>query len=921
MANKIKGAGLIAGLAFSFFFVAGCEQAAEIEQFSAGEVSFDITSVIESDEITRSDDGVMTKTEYSGQDETGADVNRNSLYERINWLNTDMIKILCQQAQGDKDANFSITPLTTSANVSNASITPADHKLYWNPNGGDHYFFGLYPSPYMENNSTGADIATASNGTAAKISAKIPASQSVTYDATNNELKPDMAYAYMYAVQKATPGTDIHLSFKPLMNALRFTLKSTTAFPSGLTLKKLELSSTQTGSSLAGNFSATITENGFDPTSGLTVSGGSNTITINLPDGVQLSTTDPLMFTFFTLPMNQTAMKLTLTFSDNSTKVLNLKTGGSDITLHATKKAYINDVGLPWVYTLEVTPTITANYLGKTTTYTVTSYKKISNNSTTKYPVKWNAISYAVDGGTATSTKPAWLPTFKQSDTPSNGNPKDWDIKIAPADRNNPGIAALENEPEKGSEGSPWDLSTHDINGNSISKTTANCYVITGPGWYKFPLAYGNAYKGGSTNTDAYKHTLSSYNSHYLKNFKDANNNNISSADISGIDGVQLVWQDAQNLITTSDLKLSEDKKFIIFHVEKENIREGNAVIAARKGNTTFWSWHIWVTPYVKSNVTLKGKTYMARNLGWCEGGTTTWQPRTCVITFRQNENPSVTKTLTITQTGNTETVLGSSPHYQWGRKDPMIPPIGLSDATQYAANKIWYNASGTASQQVPIKKGPQTIGYGFQNPMTMIYDPRESLPRGTSGSGDSGSGHYYSDWIGNTDTWESNNHYCNLWNYNVNKNGTNLVGLNVVDYNGLAHGKTVYDPCPIGYTIPTPYELANLATFKTSNYLDGYTLYNNSPGTFTSSSTMVGYKINGNFWPANGMRMYLSNDTHVANVGTYGYWFSSGPFNSHMVLSLLEYTPGNPDGYTAGFSIDGGYAKASARSIRCVPE
>ena len=202
-----------------------------------------------------------------------------------------------------------------------------------------------------------------------------------------------------------------------------------------------------------------------------------------------------------------------------------------------------------------------------------------------------------------------------------------------------------------------------------------------------------------------------------------------------------------------------------------------------------------------------------------------------------------------------------------------------------------------------------------------MIYDPKETLPYSGGGT----SGHSYCDWLGDKGTWESNNHYCNLWNYNINKNGTATAGLNVTDYNNLAHGKTVYDPCPIGYTIPTPYELANLATFKVSTFLNGYTLYNENPGTFSSTSTMVGYSVNGNFWAANGMRMYVTDNTHVANVGHYGYWFSSGAFNSHMALSLLEYTPDHPydpsGSKKKGFTIDGSFAKGSARSIRCVPE
>ena len=48
------------------------------------------------------------------------------------------------------------------------------------------------------------------------------------------------------------------------------------------------------------------------------------------------------------------------------------------------------------------------------------------------------------------------------------------------------------------------DLSLFDIYGNGIAKTTANCYVVSKPGFYKIPMVYGNALKNGTTNKSAY---------------------------------------------------------------------------------------------------------------------------------------------------------------------------------------------------------------------------------------------------------------------------------------------------------------------------------------------------------------------------------------------------------------------------------
>lgn len=924
MANKTKGVGLIAGLAFSLFFVAGCEQAAEMDKMSLGEVSFDVIATNESDIITRSDDDVMTKTEYSGKDETGVDVNSSSATERIDWLDTDMIKILCQQAQGDKDANFSITPVSTSGATSNATITPADHKLYWNPNGGDHYFFGLYPSPYMKDNfgngsPTGATIVSASNGTKAEITATIPAVQKVKV--VGNELKPDMAYAYMYAATKATSG-NIHMSFKPLMNAIRFTMRSTTAFPSGLTLTKLELSSTH--NTLAGTFTATI--NTTDTNKGLesvTTSGTpGNTITINVPSGVQLKTDKPLMFTFLTMPLEQTDMKLTLSFSDGSTKTLNLKSGGQPITLAPTKKAYINDVGLPWVYVFSVDPTsISFSYTGgQTKPYTVTSYKQISGSgdNSGKVPVAWSATEYSMDNGTTwVTTKPGAIEVFTTNGTGSN-SAVSYNAKLGPSPRRGAVLDILREADPKGTQSNPYDLSTHTITGGGISKTTANCYVVSAPGWYKFPLAYGNAYKGGQVNTKAFN--TGNTGAYALEKLVKHDNTAITGADISGVSRAELLWQDAENLLTVADISISNG--YVIFHVEKENIYEGNAVIAAKNSSgTILWSWHIWVTPYT-GNVTMRGQKYQARNLGWCDGGEVSWPARNIRVNFKQNES-NLTDNLLLKQTsGGTKTVQGSGPHYQWGRKDPMVPPSGETgtdiDET-YKANKVWYNAAGTASQVIPISDGrPQTIGYAIQHPMEMLWLDRVNLPGYSTGTTPheygnfDGRGWPFSDWIGSDNKYYGTKHYSNLWNYTLNENHFVDVMLTVQTFKDATHHKTVYDPCPIGYTIPLPTELSNLA--KTDNQMGGYPNYSGTQD-ITWSDAQHGVVAGGNLLPANGMRFYLMNNPHVGNVGKYGYYFSSAYCNAHNGLCLIFGYQNYPIQMTSNF------AKGSGRSVRCVPE
>lgn len=68
---------------------------------------------------------------------------------------------------------------------------------------------------------------------------------------------------------------------------------------------------------------------------------------------------------------------------------------------------------------------------------------------------------------------------------------------------NNAHTTALQNAPARGSVDVPYNLANQ-TNGGSTDENTANCYVVNAPGYYSFPLVYGNAIKNGTANTSAY---------------------------------------------------------------------------------------------------------------------------------------------------------------------------------------------------------------------------------------------------------------------------------------------------------------------------------------------------------------------------------------------------------------------------------
>ena len=145
---------------------------------------------------------------------------------------------------------------------------------------------------------------------------------------------------------------------------------------------------------------------------------------------------------------------------------------------------------------------------------------------------------------------------------------------------------------------------------------TANCYVITSPGSYKFKAVKGN-----------------------------------SKTSVGSVGGVALVWETCGNAT-------APEKNSIISAVDYEDnwicfntppsLKPGNALIAARNSDgAILWSWHIWIPQTQIGSDTYKLSTHklMDRNLG----------------------------ALVATSRSGTAEPESFGLLYQWGRKDPFI--------------------------------------------------------------------------------------------------------------------------------------------------------------------------------------------------------------------------------------------------------
>lgn len=363
---------------------------------------------------------------------------------------------------------------------------------------------------------------------------------------------------------------------------------------------------------------------------------------------------------------------------------------GTEWPIGKTVTYKISSSSINWKYTIKINMPNEFTYTGGTLQYSVVLYKE--NGLGEKQSVPWTAEFSEDDGVSWKNTPPDWVTGFTTAG-PGGETPQSYTATVSAqiGTDNSPHTTALQSAIEKGTETAPYNLANQ--TGSSTVQNTANCYVVSAPGYYCFPLVYGNAIKNGTTNTSAY--TSNKTGSNILKTFINHTGDPITSPYIKNNNcqpsKAELVWQDAPGLVT--DIKYEDTGNGrIAFKVDKNTIRQGNAVIAIKDANgTVLWSWHIWVTDEnIGQTIEVtnhQGKKYklMSVNLGWCEGRTETYAERMKYWIRFQSIDPDgiMHQRRLIIQPSASITTGGNHPYYQWGRKDPFPPSNGLANTNK----------------------------------------------------------------------------------------------------------------------------------------------------------------------------------------------------------------------------------------------
>ena len=570
-------------------------------------------------------------------------------------------------------------------------------------------------------------------------------------------------------------------------------------------------------------------------------------------------------YTFYMIPQQLTGLVTAYVHcTDGTTITVPLK---GEWKAGTTRTYKLSQTTSTWTYTLTPTdPSRAANYdETQSQAYGITSYRE-DPVTHQQQAVAWKVVGYSVDGGTTyTTNKPAWLTSLSKTEG-DGGTAADQgtatltkDVTDLLAKRNK----VLKDATALGSASIPYDLSLHNVQGATIARSTANSYVISAPGHYRIPLVYGNAIENGATNANAYiSHapTGTSNEQYVLRAFRDHNNNPITDPWIektngganNGVDGAEVVWADAADLVHLSSTPISHDASgnaFLDFEVKQRDIQSGNAVVAVTKGSggskTVLWSWHLWFAPkdaLDKIPVTNhQGKVYnfTKETLGWKPtqwSGSTYDKARTVKVKVVQTiKNGGVAQETVINITQNPGNVKkGATTLYQFGRKD-AFPGVATSDLK---AGGLTENAGDN-----------MTIVNNIQNPDKF--------------------------YINGSSVW-TNYGYYNLWSADNTVTG----GYNQGNDNPVV--KTVYDPCPVGFKMPannafTGFTTTGLnSTSQSEMNVDGTDDWqqwtNNFGHNFWTNSSKTA-TIN---FPASGFR---SNNVGSLNyVGSIGFYWSAVP-------------------------------------------
>ena len=379
------------------------------------------------------------------------------------------------------------------------------------------------------------------------------------------------------------------------------------------------------------------------------------------------------------------------------------------------------------------------------------------------------------------------------------------------------------------------DLSKVDNAGNArTTRTTANCYLVHAVGDYRIPLVYGNAIKNGAVNTIA-------FNPGTVTNGTDrfVNHNG---------DGITGPWITKSGSGTNAGMGLTAASAELLW-------QDATGLITSVSVNGNFLEFTVGT--YAGGNALIAVKDDSGTILwSWHIWATTeTFASTTAINTGSHTYNVTAVNLGWVPTGGGGKQ--GYCPYYQWGRKDPFIPAAAYNSTTNHTV----YNISNSSVTGITYSGTGVTIADNIKNPTTYYYYSSNYGPVTTT--------------------------YYNMWD------AQNTATNNVTS----ATKKTIYDPCPPGFCVPT----GNLWYYFGGN-ANPTSSKSRSDSNWDSTNKGKTWTLNGAsiYFPAAGYRG--SSSGSLSNVGSYGSYWSVTPYSTYNGRYLLVYSS-NWSWYSAGLA------------------
>ena len=326
------------------------------------------------------------------------------------------------------------------------------------------------------------------------------------------------------------------------------------------------------------------------------------------------------------------------------------------------------------------------------------------------------------------------------------------------------------------------DLSYRTYTGaESVSRNTANCYIVRAAGVYDLPLVYGNGIKAGMINSASYTRLVSDYTAEFVNHLGSI----ITSPYIEENTGCTagaagLLWQTSPDVVKSVRIVEGSPCRMMRIHIDR--IPETNALAVVYVKDMLediMWSWMLWVTAddiHAEALTNANDIIYyiMNENLG------AIWSGPGRDIT---DDNRYV------------------SPHYQWGRKDPMCPATAYnngSNMTLYDIDGAIYTGYGSYGVDADSDAG------GTERSIANSIRMPEKLFRRHNST---------------NHNWNNLPWFNNYWNAAETESGN-------YSNNQETAIKTIYDPCPNGWMLPAGKAFTGLSSSSVLNSMTGGKVY-----------------------------------------------------------------------------------------------